>query len=179
MLNPSENQDPNIDWKDLSFRRRLRVSEGSGNDRRFAIGLGVFILVALLFPWYAYEVVVYSMERDATKELNELGAEINEANKQSQRQRAASDEYQQRQRKATAELQLRQRIADVRVMGVSTGGNLPTVLVALGNSNIVEAHSTICQQAGKWLRKNVSGTSIRIQSHRGNKPAVDVGEIGC
>ncbi len=45
MLNPGENQDPNIDWKDLSFRRRSRVSEGSGNDRRFAIGLGVFIFV--------------------------------------------------------------------------------------------------------------------------------------
>ena len=50
MLNPDEVKDPNINWQDLSFRRRSRVSEASGIDHRFAIGLGVFILVALLFP---------------------------------------------------------------------------------------------------------------------------------
>ena len=50
MIKPNEKQDPSIDWKDLRFRRRSRVSEGSSNNHRFAIGLGVFILVALLFP---------------------------------------------------------------------------------------------------------------------------------
>ena len=75
MLNPDEVKDPNINWQDLSFRRRSRVSEASGNDHRFAIGLGVFIVVALLVPWYAYQVVAYSIERDTTKALNEFGIE--------------------------------------------------------------------------------------------------------
>lgn len=183
MLNPNEKQDPNIDWKDLSFRRRSRVSEGSGNDRRFAIGLGIFIFVAFVFPWYAYAVVSHLLARDTTKALNEFGIErqkqIDEANTESQRQHAASAEYQQRQRSATSELQLRQRVAGVRVMGVSSGGDLPTILVSLGNSNTYEAERTICNQAGAWLNKNVSGTTLRLQRHRGNQPATDAGEITC
>jgi hypothetical protein len=171
MLNPNEKNDPNIDWQDLSFRRRSRITEAS-SDHRFAIGLGVFILVALLFPWYAYEVVSYSLERDTIKALNQFGIEtqnqIDEANAASQRQLAANAEH-----------QLRQRIAGVRVMGVSAGGNLPTVLVALGNSNIQEAQGTICQQASAWLDRNISGATIRIQSHRGSRPTVDAGAISC
>ena len=127
--------------------------------------------------------VSYSLERDTIKALNQFGIEtqsqIDEANKESQRQRTAAIEYQQRQSNANAEIQLKQRVASVRVMGVSTGGNLPTVLVALGSSNIYEAQSTLCQQAGNWLHKNVSGSRLRIQSYRGNRPAVDAGEISC
>ena len=78
MPNPIEKQDPNIHWQDLSFRRRSRMSESSGNDPRFVIGLVVFVSVALLFPWYAYEVVSYSLERNATKALNEFGAVLDE-----------------------------------------------------------------------------------------------------
>lgn len=171
MLNPDEKKDPNFDWQDLNFRKRGRAS-GDSNDPRFAIGIGVFVLVALLFPWYAYEVVSYSLERDAEKAMNQIGIEtqqyINEANATSQHQRAASAEH-----------QLRQRVAGVRVMGVSSGGNVPTVLVALGNSNIYEAQNAICKQAAQWLDKNVVGTQLRVQSHRGNMPAVDAGEIGC
>lgn len=171
MLNPNDKHDPNIDWQDLSFRRRARVA-GDSNDPRFAIGIGVFVLVALLFPWYAYEVVSYSLERDTVKALNQIGVEtqqyINEANEVSQRQQAASAEH-----------QMRQRIAGVRVMGVSTGGNKPTVLMALGNSNIYEAQNAICKQAVQWLGKNVTGTQLRIQRHQGRNPAVDAGEIAC
>ena len=127
--------------------------------------------------------VAYSIERDATQALNEFGIEtqeqIDEANTESQRQRAAAIEYQQRQRNANAELQLKRRVASVRVMGVSTGGNLPTVLVALGSSNIYEAQSTLCLQAGVWLHKNVSGSTLRIQSYKGNRPSMDAGEISC
>jgi hypothetical protein len=183
MLNPTEKQDPKINWKDLSFRRRSRVSEGSGNDRRFAIGLGVFILVALLLPWYAYAVVSYSIERDARRAFNDFGVEtkiqLDEIDLENQRQHAASVEYQERQRNAAAELKSSQRVAGVRVMGVSAGGDLPTVLVSLGNSNTYEAERTICNQAGAWLNKNVSGTTLRLQKHRGNQPAADVGEITC
>ena len=75
MFNPDEVKDPSINWQDLRFRRWSRVPEGSGNDQRFAIGLDVLILVALLFPWYAYQVVAYSIERDTTKALNEFGVE--------------------------------------------------------------------------------------------------------
>ena len=171
MINPDDKHDPSIDWQDLSFRRRSRISE-SATDHRFTIGLVVFILVALLFPWYAYEVVSYSLERDATKALNQFGIEtqsqIDKANKESQKLRAA-----------TAEYQLRQRIAGVRVMGVSTGGNLPAVLVSLGTSNTYEANIAICQQAAAWLGRNVAGSTLRIQKHRGNQPAQDAGEITC
>ena len=179
MTQVDDKQDPNINWKDLSFRRRARISESSGNDPRFVIGLVVFVSIALLFPWYAYEVVSYSLERDATKALNEFGAVLDESNKESERQRAASVKYQQRQSNAAAEQQLRQRVAGVRVMGVSSGGDLPTVLVSLGNSNTYEAERAICQQAGAWLNKNVSGTTLRLQRHRGNQPAADAGEITC
>ena len=78
LLNPEEVKDPNINWQDLRFRRRSRVSESSGNEHRFAIGLGVFIVVAFLFLWYAYEVMAYSIERDATQALNEFGIETQE-----------------------------------------------------------------------------------------------------
>lgn len=74
MLHPNEKQDPNIDWQDLNFRQRSRVS-GDSSDPRFAIGIGVFVLVALLFPWYAYEVVSYLLERDAVKAMNQIGVE--------------------------------------------------------------------------------------------------------
>lgn len=172
MHKPNEKNDPDIDWKDLSFRCRSRISGSSGNDPRFAIALGVFVLVALLFPWYAYEVVSYSLERDATKALNSFGIET-------QKQMDEANEESQRQSAVVKAQKLAQRIVSVRVMGVSSGGNLPTVLVALGNSNIYEAQDTICQQAGVWLRKDVSGTSIKVQSHRGNRPAVDAGVIEC
>lgn len=171
MINQDDKHDPNIDWQDLSFRRRSRISQ-SATDHRFAIGLGVFILVALLFPWYAYEVVSYSLERDTIKALNQLGIEtqsqMEEANKESQQRRAE-----------TAEHQLRQRIAGVRVMGVSSGGDLPIVLVALGNSNMYEANVAICKQAAAWLGRNVAGATLRIQRHRGKQPAQDAGEITC
>ncbi|MEO8001816.1 MAG: hypothetical protein ABI644_08070 [Arenimonas sp.] len=166
-----DKHDPNIDWQDLNFRRRSRISQ-TATDHRFAIGLGVFILVALLFPWYAYEVVSYSLERDTTRALNQFGIEtqkqIEEANKESQKVRAA-----------TADYQLRQRIAGVRVMGVSSGGDFPTVLVSLGNSNIYEADIAICKQAASWLGRNVAGATLRIQKHRGKQPAQDAGEITC
>jgi hypothetical protein len=172
MLNPTEKQDPNINWQDLSFRRRSRTTEGSGNDPRFVIGLVVFVSVALLFPWYAYEVVMYALERDATKALNDFGIEtqkqVDAANKEAERRHSAALEFQQRQ-----------RVAGVRVMGVSSGGDLPTVLVSLGNSNTYEAERSICQQAGAWLKRNVSGMTLRLQRHRGNQPAADAGEITC
>ncbi len=171
MINPDDKQDPNIDWQDLSFRRRSRISQ-TATDHRFSIGLGVFVLVALLFPWYAYEVVSYSLERDTTRALNEFGIETqkqtDELNKKAQRQ---SDAY--------AEQLKRQRIAGVRVMGVSAGGDLPTVLVSLGTSNTSEADIAICQQAAAWLGRNVAGSTLRIQKHRGNQPAQDAGEITC
>jgi len=171
MINPDEKHEPNIGWQDLSFRQRSRITERA-TDHRFAIGLGVFILVALLFPWYAYEVVSYSLERDTIKALNQFGIEtqrqIDEVNKENQKRRVA-----------TAEHLLRQRIARVRVMGVSSGGDIPTVLVSLGNSNIYEADIVICKQAALWLGRNIDGSTLRIQKHRGNQPAQDAGEITC
>jgi ribosomal protein S12 methylthiotransferase accessory factor YcaO len=115
---------------------------------------------------------MYSLERDATKALNEFGIEtqklVEAANKEAERWHSAA-----------LELQEKQRVAGVRVMGVSSGGDLPTVLVSLSNSNAYEAERTICQQAGAWLNKNVSGTTLRLQRHRGNQPAADAGEITC
>lgn len=172
MPNPTEKQDPNINWQDLSFRHRSRMSDGSGNDPRFVIGLVVFVSVALLFPWYAYEVVSYSIERDATRALNDFGIET-------QKQVEAENKEAERRHSAALDFQQRQRVAGVRVMGVSSGGDLPTVLVSLGNLNTYEAERTICQQAGTWPNKNVSGTTLRLQRHRGNQPAADAGEITC
>jgi len=178
MINPEVKHDPNIDWQDLSFRRRSRISE-SASDHRFAIGLGVFIFVALLFPWYAYEVVSYSLERDATKALNQLGIEAQKQTDIMNEQIYQMDKQAKAQRVANAEQLKRQRIADVRVVGVSTGGNLPTVLVSLGTSNTFEANIAICQQAAAWLGRNVAGSTLRIQKHRGKQPAQDAGEITC
>jgi hypothetical protein len=172
MLNPNDKHDPNIDWKDLSFRRRSRITESSASDHRFTIAIGTFILVALLFPWYAYEVVSYSIERDATKALNDFGIETH-------KQTDAAEKEAARQHSAALEFQQRQRVAGVRVMGVSTGGDLPTVLVSLGSSNVYEADKTICRQAASWLGKNVSGMTLRLQQHRGNRPATNTGEITC
>ena len=54
MAEPGEGREV---WGDLRFERRDRLArapEEEAAQARFWIGLGVFLTVALLYPWYAY-----------------------------------------------------------------------------------------------------------------------------
>jgi hypothetical protein len=53
-------------WGNVRFRpRRLRGGVDWGDaESRFVTGLVVFLLTALLYPWYAYRVQAWLLERD-------------------------------------------------------------------------------------------------------------------
>src|SRR3546814_4745192 len=68
------------DWGNLRFTpRRGGYSQGSPEDNansRFVIGLVVFVLVALLYPWYSYWVQARLVARDVTRAVEVMDAQL-------------------------------------------------------------------------------------------------------
>src|SRR3546814_8398836 len=68
------------DWGNLRFTpRRGGYSQGSPEDNansRFVIGLVVFVLVALLYPWYSYWVQARLVTRDVTRAVEVMDAQL-------------------------------------------------------------------------------------------------------
>ena len=161
---------------------RFRPPPTKGLDReshRFTLGVFIFIATALVYPWYSYWVNSTMVSR----ELKEVSAEFERQSQAAQKQFAAdaqrAGEVAMRAQQESDEASRQRRLAAVSVAGVSAGGSMPTVLVSLGTSDIYEANATICRQAERWLKTNLSGKTLRVQSHRGNRPAVDVGQVAC
>lgn len=68
---------------------------------------------------------------------------------------------------------------EVQVVGASGGSGGAVVIVRMGEASLDEAAPEICRQAGAWLRTSVQGQRLRVQRHRGNAPALEVGQVGC
>lgn len=164
------------DWGNLRFKpRRDRYADGSPEDNansRFVIGLVVFVVVALLYPWYSYWVQMRLMARDLQQATEELGAQLKQeaeaANARTQREAA------RRQASAT-----RQRIAGVRVLGAMITNGVPVVVVDMGEARLAESTRTICAQASARFGRSTAGMTLRVQSHRGRSPAVTIGSVHC
>jgi hypothetical protein len=151
----------------------------TGGDPRFAIGVSVFIAVALVFPWYSYWVINYLMTREVAAFAQQMQVETDMASAESSAQVARSQAAAAASAQNSAARLQRRRISAVRVMGVSTGGMSPMVLVNLGTSSAMEADEEICRQAERWLHRDLSGIVIRVQRSRGNAPSIDGGELVC
>lgn len=167
------------DWKSIEFRRPGWVSRDGSGDPRFAIAIGIFLLVALVYPWYSNWVDYYLATRVLERVTEQLSAE---SGKQSARLSAQLQQSRQSALASQARYAARSqsdRVAGVRVMGVSDGAGKPLVIVDLGQSNIYEGHAEICRQAAMWLHRDVSGLVLRIQRHRSARPALDGGELAC
>jgi hypothetical protein len=158
------------DLKELTFRRSPRWSAPAA-DSRFALGVGVFLLVALIYPWYSYKVQAYLLGRDARNGIQEF-AEAMEQETQALAIQQAKDV------RASSEQATERRIAAVRVMGISDG-NPPLVVVEFGQSNMMEADETICRQAARWLRRPVDGSVIRVQRARSSGTSAQIQELAC
>lgn len=164
------------DWGNLRFRpRRSRYAEGTADDNansRFVIGLVVFVLVALAYPWYSYWVQTRLLARDLDKAATELGTQLREET------RAATDWMQRDQQRRQAAVD-RRRIDGVRVMGAMTTQGQPVVIVSMGGAGLAESRATICRQASSWLKRSTSGMTLQVQSHRGRSPAATIGSVDC
>src|SRR3546814_12356873 len=68
------------DWGNLRFTsRRGRYAQGSPEDNansRFVIGLVVFVLVALLYPWYSYWVQTRLVARAVARAVDVMDAQL-------------------------------------------------------------------------------------------------------
>ena len=164
------------DWGNLRFTpRRGRHAQGSPEDNassRFVIGLVVFVLVALLYPWYSYEVQTRLAARDLARVVEQFDAEL-----RSQTKAAAERAEQAEQRRLDAVD--RRRVAGVRVVGAMATSGRPVVIVDMGNAQLWESQATICRQAARWLKRSTSGMTLQVQAHRGRVPAASIGSVDC
>lgn len=162
--------DPLKDWDNVRPRRPL-VPTRDDADRRFWLGVALAGFGALVFPWYAYWVGSFLLAQDMKAATLELKRQAEVASRQMDASIAAAHT----QSEAYAQ---RNRIAQVRVMGASSG-DPPILQVQLGSAGIEEARDTICRQAPYWLRHGVSGVTLRVQRARGSEPALDAGVVRC
>lgn len=166
--------DESQDWSELRFRH-ARNAEPTAEDNasaRFAIGLAVFIGVALVYPWYSYWV----QSRLLGRELQESARQLEDQTRDELREFNAQMQQSAQRREAAAR---RHRIDAVQLVGASMSGATPVVVVKLGTASVVESSPVICRQAASWLGRSTTGMRLRVQAHRGNAPAVDVGVISC
>ena len=169
-----EEQAPH-DLGNVRFRPRSRYAESTPEDAastRFAIGIAVFLVAALAYPWYSYWV----QTRLAARELEGIAAELSrqlEDQSSEVRQRVVASAA---AREASSE---RRRLAGVRVMGVSLVRGEPVAIVELNGTSAMDSAHTICRQAAASIRQSMSGRTLRIQRYRRNLPAIDSGVVLC
>ncbi len=92
-INDANGKSADSDWGDVRFRsRRTRYAEGTPEDNataRFVIGILVFLVVALLYPWYSYWVqsrlVARDLEKAAAAVETQLRREVSGINEHIQR----------------------------------------------------------------------------------------------
>lgn len=163
------------DWGNVRFGRRTRIPEGSTDDNadsRFWIGLMVFLMVALAYPWYSYWVHAQLLSRSLQEAVSSLGRELDVVEQQTRQELDASAAR-------SNEAARKARIAMVRVMGVSPNRAGPVAIVRLGDAGLAESTLAICRQSEAMLRSPLDGQLLRVQQHRGNRPAMSVGSIRC
>lgn len=163
------------DWGNVRFRPRnlwTRSDSDGDIDARFTTAIIVFIVVALLYPWYEYWVQSRLMARDFVR-----GAEA--VTQQLQAETAKMDD-QLRAGTERRRAQLRQqRINRVRILGATQGSGSPMVIVDLGDAGLTESASAICRQAEAWLGRPLDGVVLRVQRGQAGKGPISVGKVRC
>lgn len=164
------------DWGNVRFRgRRQGAAPGTPEDNadaRFWIALVVFLCVALVYPWYSYWVNARLLSRDLQSAGEEFSRQIEEGNAEMRQQLMASASLRE-------ESDRQRRLGSVRVMGTIPSRSGMIAIVRLERVGLTEASATICRQAAGMLGSDLTGQLLRIQRHRGNQPALDVGSIRC
>ena len=163
-------------WGNLRFRRR-RSGPPLGTpvdnaESRFWIGVGLFLLVALLYPWYSYWVNARLLTLDLKAAGQEFERQLKASAEQARQQAAATDVRRQ-------SISRQQRIAAVRVVGAVPSSTGPIVIVRLGQASLSEATPTICRQAEGMLGMSLGGERLRVQRHRGGQATEPAGAVRC
>lgn len=164
---------PRPDWGNVAFGRRPHRSYADADPAgsRFAIGLVVFVIVALVHPWYAYWV-----------QSRLLAADIDAATQQLTRESAAMSAQWRAQASAVSarsrEDERGRRVASVSVRGISEGSDATIVIVDLGTATLPEARDAICAQVQR-MRGLGTYDRLQVQRFRGSAPAMPVGSIQC
>lgn len=166
--------EPRIDsLADIQFRSRAMPAVlRPDRPDRFWVGVGIFLLVAMAYPFYSYAVHSYLVAREFREAAARADAEMERFNANLRREAAES------QRVAAAEA-LRTRQRGVSVAGTSIIGGKRVVIVNLGQASLAEAKATVCAQAERYFREPLAGEELHIQRHRGKQPAIDAGTIIC
>ncbi len=176
----SQDQDPAKDWSQLSFQRR-RMNQGENDPAwtRFWLGFIFFVIVALAYPWYEYQVNKWLLAKDLEVVTEELSEQADAAQRKLSAQMRNAQEQSRLAQVQMREQQQRRRLAKIKVMGTSGTGARLVMIVEMGNTDLPEAHDTICRQARVLFGHDFGGQPLRIQKYRGNQPAVDIGSINC
>lgn len=168
-------------------------------DRTIRSVVYVAVLISLAYPWYAHWVELILMERELAAmtrpsrdartpagrpgpsdpaprmddPISQFGVDV--AHGATRGLRESIDNQAKRQMAEAGE----HRLEAVEVAGAIDGAP-PTLIVELGRATLDEARLRICAQAATVLRRPlVAGETLRIQRHRGDQPARDVGSITC
>lgn len=168
-------KDPHIDHSlsDLTFRERSRpVPARAEPTSHFWTGVAIFVGVALIHPFYSYQVQTRLAARDINAAVNEFSDQMSQIGDQAQRRTEETT-----RESAAAALQRRQ--AGVRLMGTTLVGGSRVVIVDLGQATLGEGKFALCRQAAASFRESMAGEQLRVQRHRGRQPAVDVGSVVC
>lgn len=115
--------DPLKDWENIRPRRPV-VPERDEASRRFWLGVALAGIGALIFPWYAYWVDSFLLQRDLQAAASEFKKQADVASQQMDASIAAAESQSQanaaRMRAQSEAYAQSNRIALVRVMGASS-----------------------------------------------------------
>ncbi|SFN58418.1 hypothetical protein [Dokdonella immobilis] len=170
-----EDQKRDDDWS--AVRRQVsgriyRTGSTGSFDGRLWIAVTIFLAVALVYPWYSYQVNAFLLARDMEVAAREFARVSEESVRELQKQVAQSADASRRE-------QRRRRIGSVKIKGVSDGPHGPVVIVEMGDASLNESQETICRQASLWLKMKLTNTTLTVQRYRMNQPALDLGIVTC
>lgn len=171
--------DPRIEGSlgDLNFRAPARsMSRRIDPPSHFWLGVAIFIAVALAYPFYSYHVQSQLMAREIASALTDASTQMDGMVRQAQRD--SREIAMQAAARAAAQSAAR-RQGDVDLAGTTMVGGTRIVIVRLGQASLNEARASICRQAAASFNQQLAGERLRVQRHRGSRPAVDIGTVTC
>lgn len=162
-------------WRSVRFGpRQLRGSvDWADAESRFVTGLVVFVLAALLYPWYEYRVQAWLMARDVAAAAKALERE---ANPEAARLRARVGASARDLRAAPP---MAPEPAPVRLMGAMELRGGPLAIVDLRGQSLDAVRPAICRATQAMLGTPLAGRQVRVQRWRRSAPAVSMGFIQC
>lgn len=168
---PQPQIDPDFDG--LTFRDRPR--RGPPRDDATSLfwkGVAIFIVVALIHPFYSYAVQTRLLARDVEDAtaafVDEMDRKAVEATREAETQTRES-----------AETSLARRLRTVGLAGSTVIRGQRVVIVTLGQASFAEAGERICALAARQFRTPLSGERLRVQGYHGRNPATDIGILTC